>query len=89
MLSKDDENKLVKLLKELVSTSVTDDNTLHNKLVFIDKKIDEFTSGKKPETIEQMQKLLIDISEQLTEIDNHSQRKLKLLEFVKNISPKN
>ena len=89
MLSKDDENKLVKLLKELVSTSVTDDNTLHNKLVFIDKKIDEFTSGKKPETIEQMQKLLIDISEELTEIDNHSQRKLKLLEFVKNISPKN
>jgi hypothetical protein len=89
MLSKDDENKLVKLLKELVSTTVTDDNTLHDKLVFIDKKIDEFTSGKKPETIEQMQKLLIDISEQLTEIDNHSQRKLKLLEFVKNISPKN
>ena len=89
MLSKDDENKLVKLLKELVSTSVTDDNTLHNKLVFIDKKIDEFTSGKKPETAEQIQKLLIDISEQLTEIDNHSQKKLKLLDFVKNISPKN
>jgi transcription termination factor NusB len=89
MLSNDDKSKLVKLLKELVSAGVTDDKTLQDNLVFIDKKIEEFTSGKIPETAEQMQKLLIGISEQLTEIDNHSQKKLKLLDFVKNISPKN
>ncbi len=89
MLSKDDKSELVKLLKELVSTGVIDDKTLHDKLVFIDKKIDELISGEKTETAEQMQKLLIGISEQLTEIDNHSQKKLKLLDFVKNISPKN
>ena len=89
MLSNDDKSKLVKLLKGLVSTGVTDDKTLHDKLVFIDKKIDELSSGEKSETAEQMQKLLIDISEQLTEIDNHSQKKLKLLDFVTKISPKN
>ena len=89
MLSKDDKSKLVKLLKELVSTGATDDKTLNDKLVFIDKKIDELTSGKKPETAEQMQKLLIAISEQLTEIDNHSQKQLKLLDFVNNITQKN
>ena len=89
MLSNDDKSKLVKLLKELVSAGVTDDKTLHDNLVFIDNKIEEFTLGKIPETAEQMQKLLIGISEQLTEIDNHSQKKLKLLDFVKNISPKN
>ena len=89
MLSKDDKSKLVKLLKELVSAGVSDDKPLHDKLVFIHKKIDELMSGKKPQTAEQMQKLLIDISEQLTEIDNHSHKKLKLLDFVKNISPKN
>lgn len=89
MLSNDDKSKLVKLLKELVSAGATDDKTLNDKLVFIEKKIEEFTSGKIPETVEQMQKLLIGISEQLTEIDNHSQKKLKLLDFVKNISPKN
>ena len=89
MLSNDDKRKLVKLLKELVSAGVTDDKTLNDKLVFIEKKIEEFKSGKIPETAEQMQKLLIGISEELTEIDNHSQKKLKLLDFVKNISPKN
>ena len=89
MLSTDDKSKLVKLLNELVSTSATDDKVLHEKLSFIDKKINDLTSGEKPETAEQIRKLLIDISEQLTEIDNHSQKKLKLLDFVKNISPKN
>jgi len=89
MLSTDEKSKLVKLLKELVSTSVTDDKILEDKLVFIDKKIDELMSGKKPETAEQMRKFLIGISEQLTEIDNHSQNKLRVLDFVKNISPKN
>ena len=89
MLSTDDKSKLVKLLKELVSTSATDDKILHEKLSFIDKKIDELTSGKKLETAEQTRKFLLGISEQLTEIDNYSQKKLKLLDFVKNISPKN
>lgn len=89
MLSTDDKSKLVKLLNELVSTSATDDKVLHEKLSFIDKKIDDLTSGEKPETAEQIRKFLIDISEQLTEIENHSQKKLKLLDFVKNISPKN
>ena len=89
MLSPDDKSKLVKLLKELVSTGVSDDKILHEKLLYIDKKIDELTSAKKHDTDEQILKFLISISEQLTEIDNHSQKKLKLLDFVKNISPKN
>ena len=40
MLSNDDKGKLVKLLKELVSAGVTDDKTLNDKLVFIEKKIE-------------------------------------------------
>jgi transcription termination factor NusB len=89
MLSTDDKSKLVKLMKELVSISVTDDKVLNDRLEFIEKKIDELTSGKKHETAEQMRKFLQEISEQLSEIDNHSHKKLKLLDFVKNISPKN
>ena len=39
MLPTDDKSKLVKLLKELVSTSATDDKILHEKLSFINKMI--------------------------------------------------